>query len=94
MEEQKKNQNLENQQQATNQSPIEPKKNKSGLMFILFLVLGLLVVVTWLYIDQRQTTDEIETALTAEKDSLQSHLIQLRDDYDELMSANASLNAH
>lgn len=88
MEEQNKSQNKENQQ------PIAPQKNKSGLMFILFLVIGLLVVVTWLYIDQRQTTNEIETALTAEKDSLQSHLVQLRDDYDELMTDNDSLNAH
>ncbi len=93
MEEQNKTQNLENQQK-NNQAPIAPQKNKSGLMFILFLIIGLLVVVTWLYIDQRQTTDEIETALTAEKDSLQSHLIQLRDDYDELMTDNDSLNAH
>ncbi len=90
MEEQNKTQN---QQQTNNHAPIPPKKNKSGLLFILFLVLGLLVVVTWLYIDQRQTTDEIETALTAEKDSLQSHLMQLRDGYDELMTDNDSLNA-
>jgi cell division protein FtsB len=89
MEEQNKSHNTENQQQ-----PIAPQKNKSGLMFILFLVIALLAVVTWLYIDQRQTTDEIETALTAEKDSLQSHLVQLRDDYDELMTDNDSLNQH
>lgn len=100
MEEQNKNQNSENQQQkkdneiqANNQAPIPPKKNKSALLFILFLVLGLLVVVTWLYIDQRKTTEEIETALTAEKDSLQTHLIDLRDDYDELMTDNDTLNA-
>jgi len=89
MEEQNKSQNKENQQQ-----PIAPQKNKSGLLFILFLVIALLAVVTWLYIDQRQTTDEIETALTVEKDSLQSHLVQLRDDYDELMTDNDSLNQH
>lgn len=95
MEEQNKNQNLENNQQQINkQAPVPPKKNKSGLIFILFLIIALLAVVTWLYIDQRQTTDEIETALTAEKDSLQSHLIQLRNDYDELMTDNDSLNAH
>lgn len=94
MEEQNKNQNAENQQQEKSQAPIPPKKNKSGLMFILFLVIALLVVVTWLYIDQRQATDEIETALTEEKDSLQSHLLQLRGDYDELMTDNDSLNAH
>ncbi|NOQ27578.1 MAG: hypothetical protein GQ564_19620 [Bacteroidales bacterium] len=94
MEEQNKTQSTENQQQINNQAPIPPQKNKSGLMFILFLVIALLVVVTWLYIDQRQTTEKIETALTEEKDSLQSHLLQLRDDYDELMTDNDSLNAH
>lgn len=93
MEEQNKNQHLENQQQANNQAPIEPKKNKSGLIFVLFLLIALLGVVSYLYIAQRQTTEEIETALTAEKDSLQSHLVQLRDSYDELMTDNDSLNA-
>ncbi|MFC2104049.1 coiled-coil domain-containing protein [Bacteroidota bacterium] len=93
MEEQNNNQNLENQQQTNIQAPVPPKKNKSGLIFILFLVIVLLAVVTWLYIDQRQTTDAIETELTAEKDSLQSHLMDLRSDYDELMTDNDSLNA-
>ncbi|MCK5170531.1 MAG: hypothetical protein KAQ75_11685 [Bacteroidales bacterium] len=92
MEEQNKNQNLENQQQPNTQAPVPPQKNKSGLMFILFLVIALLAVVTFLYINQRQATEEIETALTTEKDSLQSHLLQLRNDYDELMTDNDSMN--
>jgi len=94
MEDQNKNQNLENEQQPINQAPIAPQKNKSGLMFILILVIALLAVVTFLYINQRSTTEKIETALTIEKDSLQSHLMQLRDGYDELMTDNDSLNAH
>lgn len=93
MEEQKNNQNQENQQQANNQAPVPPQKNKSALTFILILVIALLAVVTVLYINQRSTTQEIETALTAEKDSLQSHLLNLRNDYDELMTDNDSLNA-
>lgn len=93
MEEQKNNQNQENQQQGNNQAPVPPQKNKSALMFILILVIALLAVVTVLYINQRSTTQEIETALTAEKDSLQSHLMNLRNDYDELMTDNDSLNA-
>jgi len=88
------NKNLENEQQTNDQAPIAPQKKKSGLMFILILVIALLAVVTFLYINQRQTTEEIETALTIEKDSLQSHLVQLRDEYDELMTDNDSLNAH
>jgi len=93
MKEQNKNQNQEKKQQTNNQAPVPPKKNKSGIMFILFLVIALLAVVTWLYIDQRQTTQEIEVALTAEKDSLQSHLMDLRNDYDDLMTDNDTLNA-
>lgn len=93
MEEQKNNQNQENQQQGNNQAPVPPQKNKSALTFILILVIALLAVVTVLYINQRSTTQEIETALNAEKDSLQSHLMSLRDDYDELMTDNDSLNA-
>ncbi len=93
MEDQNKNQNLENEQQPNSQAPIPPQKNKSGLMFILFLVIALLAVVTFLYINQRQTTDEIRTVLTEEKDSLQSHLLQLRAGYDDLMTDNDSMNA-
>ncbi|OFX47046.1 MAG: hypothetical protein A2X13_05940 [Bacteroidetes bacterium GWC2_33_15] len=61
-------------------------------MFLLFLLVILLGVVTWLYIDQRKTTEEIQTVLTSEKDSLQSHLEQLKAEYDELMTDNDSIN--
>ena len=98
MEDQNKNiknneTNLSADRQANNQAPLAPQKNKSGLIFILFLIIALLGVVTWLYIDQRQTTDEIRTVLTEEKDSLQSHLIQLKQGYDDLMTDNDSINA-
>ncbi|MFO7828663.1 MAG: hypothetical protein R6V23_08590 [Bacteroidales bacterium] len=93
MEDQNKNQNLENnQQQNKNQAPIPPKKKQSGVRFVLGLLVVLLGVVTFLYISQRQTTNEIKTALTAEKDSLQTHLLELRNEYDELMTDNDSLN--
>jgi len=93
MEEQNKNQNPENNQTKTTQAPIPPKKSKSGLTFILILLFALLAIVTWLYINQRMVTEDIQTALTAEKDSLQANLVQLRDEYDELMTDNDSLNA-
>lgn len=100
MEDQNTKQNSENKdtnlsanREANNQAPIAPQKNKSGLIVILFIVIALLGIVTWLYIDQRQTTDEIKTVLTQEKDSLQSHLIQLKDSYDDLMTDNDSINA-
>lgn len=95
MEDQNKNQNLENnQQQNQNQAPVPPKKNRSAIMFVFGLLVVLLGVVTFLYISQRQTTNEIKAALTAEKDSLQTHLLELRNEYDELMTDNDSLNAH
>ncbi|MCG8411702.1 MAG: hypothetical protein MI739_10505 [Bacteroidales bacterium] len=85
---------MEEQKNRQNQGKVQKSNNKSSLLFILFLVIGLLVVVTWLYIAQRQTTQEIEIALTAEKDSVQAHLVQLKNDYNELMTDNDSLNAH
>ena len=89
----KQNKNVQNKGKDM-QGKATPKKNKSSLMFILILLAGLLVVATWLYLDQKATTDEIKTALTTEKDSLQSHLEQLRTDYDDLMTDNDSLNSH
>lgn len=94
MEEQNKNQNEENKQQKNDHhAPVPPKKTNKNLKFILWLLIVLLGVVTFLYINQMSTTRKIETALTAEKDSLQTHLLQLRDEYDSLMTDNDTLNA-
>ncbi len=92
MEDQNKNQNPENKQTQNKQVVNQPKKSRSGLIFLLFLLLILLGVVTWLYVNQRNTTEEIQTVLTAEKDSLQTHLEQLKAEYDELMTDNDSIN--
>ncbi|MFP4025175.1 MAG: coiled-coil domain-containing protein [Thiohalospira sp.] len=94
MEEQNKNQNEKNKQQKNdNHAPVPPKKPNKNLKFILWLLIVLLGVVTFLYINQMGTTKKIETALIAEKDSLQTHLLQLRDEYDSLMTDNDTLNA-
>ncbi len=91
-----KDKNQENQENTQKQSPdlSNKKKNKSrsGLYFILFLLLAILSVVTWLYVDQKQANIEIETQLTIEKDSLKSHLLSLRNEYDSLLSDNDSMN--
>ena len=94
MEDQKKNPTPENQQPNNEQQATPPPrpKNKS-LQVILWILVALLAVVTYLYINQMQTTQKIETALTAEKDSLQTHLLSLRSEYDSLMTDNDSLNA-
>ncbi|MEA3317962.1 MAG: hypothetical protein U9R54_08395, partial [Bacteroidota bacterium] len=90
-----KNQNQENQENKQNQvtPPSKKKKSRSGIYFILFLLIALLAVVTWLYVDQKQTNVEIETKLTIEKDSLKSHLLSLRDEYDSLQTDNDTINA-
>jgi len=96
MDDKNKNQNTENQENINKQNPdlSNKKKDKSrnGLYFILFLLLAILSVVTWLYVDQKQANIEIETQLTIEKDSLKSHLLALRSEYDSLQSDNDSIN--
>ncbi|MDY6802045.1 MAG: hypothetical protein SVU94_12600 [Bacteroidota bacterium] len=96
MEEQKNNPTQENNEQKKEQQPTVPpqKKNNKSLQVILWLLIVLLGVVTFLYINQMHTTKKIEGALKAEKDSLQTHLLNLRNEYDSLMTDNDSLNAH
>ncbi|HSH50439.1 MAG TPA: hypothetical protein VK982_01815 [Bacteroidales bacterium] len=95
MEDQKQNPAQENNQQKNEQQQTVPpqKKNKKSIQVILWLLIVLLGVVTFLYINQMHTTQKIESALTAEKDSLQTHLLNLRSEYDSLMTDNDSLNA-
>jgi len=92
MEDQNKNQNPEINKQQNKQVVNQPQKSRSGLIFLLLLLVVLLGVVTWLYINQRNTTEEIQTVLTAEKDSLQSNLEKLKASYDDLMTDNDSIN--
>ncbi|MDK2977961.1 MAG: hypothetical protein PWP52_675 [Bacteroidales bacterium] len=95
MEEQKNNPTQENNEQQKEHQPTVPpqKKNNKSMQVILWLLIVLLGVVTFLYINQMHTTKKIEGALTAEKDSLQTHLLDLRSEYDSLMTDNDSLNA-
>jgi hypothetical protein len=95
MEEQKNNPTQENNEPKKEQQPTVPpqKKNNKSLQVILWLLIVILGVVTFLYINQMHTTKKIESALTAEKDSLQIHLLELRNEYDSLMTDNDSLNA-
>src|SRR6056297_456766 len=93
MEENNKNANQNNQQTPPPQAPVPPKKSKKGQSFILILLGIMLGVVTWLYLDQRKTTDEIESYLTAEKDTLEMNLKELRSSYDSIQTDNDTLNA-
>jgi myosin heavy subunit len=83
----------ENSEQTENQKP-QAKKSKvpAGLIVIIILLLGLLGFITWLYVDQKQTTQEITEALSAEKDSLKTELVDLRDSYDSLKTTSDSMN--
>jgi predicted nucleic acid-binding Zn-ribbon protein len=81
----------ENNQQEM-QQPQKRKKVPAGIWVILILLLGLLGFISWLYLDQKQTTNEITQALSAEKDSLKSELVELRNEYDSLKTSNDSIN--
>lgn len=79
----------------TNQTQESPRKKKRapvGLIVIIIILIGLLGFITWLYIDQKETTQQITTELKKEKDSLRSDLVKLRDDYDSLKTTSDSLN--
>jgi len=75
-------------------NPAQPTKSKNGLKIILALIAIVLIIVTWLYIDQRNTTREIQDALTEEKTALENDLRQLRSGYDSLKTNNDTLNLH
>ena len=71
----------------------EPRKKGVGLfvgiIVVLCLVLGYLI---YLHFDQRSKMIEMETVLTAEKDSLANELSILMYQYDTLQTNNDSLN--
>lgn len=79
----------------TNQNQGEtPRKKRApvGLIIIVIILIGLLGFITWLYIDQRETTQQITTELKKEKDSLKTDLIDLRTDYDSLKTTSDSID--
>lgn len=79
------NQNQEGVRRREKSSPV-------GFIIIVIILVGLLGFISWLYIDQKQTTQQITTALEKEKDSLQSNLKELRSEYDSLKTRSDSLN--
>ena len=72
----------------------EPKRRGAGLFIgiivVLCLVLGFLI---YLHFDQKSKMVEMETVLTAEKDSLANELSILMYQYDTLETTNDSLNS-
>jgi hypothetical protein len=70
------------------------KKSKPGNLTITAIVLGVaLVTLVFLYFDKRGKMQEMETALTAEKDSLANELRHMAIAYDTLKTNNDTLNA-
>ncbi|MGM0529976.1 MAG: coiled-coil domain-containing protein [Bacteroidota bacterium] len=84
----------ENTNQTNQPNEQKPKRRfwASGLSVLLIILIILVGVMTWLYIDQKVTTQEITTELQTEKDSLQSQLIKIRSDYDSLKTTSDTLN--
>jgi len=68
-------------------------KSGNGMKVIIAIIAILLIVVTWLYIDQRGTTQEIKQVLTEEKNDIQESLLTLRSEYDSLRTNNDTLNS-
>jgi DNA repair exonuclease SbcCD ATPase subunit len=82
----------ENTHQNQEEAPRKKKSSPIGFIIIVIILVGLLGFISWLYIDQKQTTQQITMALEEEKDSLKSNLIELRTEYDSLKTTNDSLN--
>jgi myosin heavy subunit len=83
----------ENNNQTPENQDQKPKKRRwSGLAVILIILVALVGVMTWLYIDQKMTTQEITNQLQEEKDSLQSELVDIRTEYDSLKTTTDTLN--
>jgi len=81
--------NTNQNQEAT---PSKKKGAPVGLIVIIIILVGLLGFITWLYLDQKETTQQITTELKKEKDTLRSNLVELRTDYDSLKTTSDSLN--
>lgn len=81
---------VENTEQTQEQKP--KKRFGSPLSIIIILLVILVGTMTWLYIDQKITTQEITNELQAEKDSLQSELVDISSEYDSLKTTTDTLN--
>ena len=68
------------------------KKQNIAYTTVFLILISAMVVLGYLYLQQRQITEDIETQLTEEKDSLESQLGKLRVEYDELVTENDSIN--
>jgi len=82
----------ENTNQPGEQQPRAKKRLPAGFIVIVALLIGLLGFMSWLYIDQKQTTQQITRELSAEKDSLQTQLQDIKSGYDSLQTDNDTLN--
>ncbi|MFP4447790.1 MAG: coiled-coil domain-containing protein [Bacteroidales bacterium] len=75
------------------QNPEKQKRKVSpALTVVLIFLFGLLIFISWLYIDQKKTTTQITDALSREKDSLENEFVDLRNEYDSLKTTNDSMN--
>lgn len=83
------NQNGQNEEKKPEQ---QKRKVSAALTVILIFLFGLLIFISWLYIDQKKTTTQITDALSREKDSLESEFVELRNEYDSLKTSNDSIN--
>ncbi|MFP3859982.1 MAG: coiled-coil domain-containing protein [Bacteroidales bacterium] len=83
------NQNGKNEAQNPER---QKRKVPPALTVVLIFLFGLLIFISWLYIDQKKTTTQITDALSREKDSLETEFVDLRNEYDSLKTTNDSMN--
>ena len=67
------------------------KRVWAGIIVIISLLVALLGFMSWLYIDQKQTTQQITRELSAEKDSIRGELQEIRVGYDSLKTDSDTL---
>ena len=81
----------ENKNQTGEEKTRSRKGLSAGIIFIIALLIALLGFMSWLYIDQKQTTQQITQELSAEKDSIRSELQEIRVGYDSLKTDSDTL---
>jgi hypothetical protein len=70
------------------------KRSPAGIIATSIILAGALIILVFVYFNQKNKMVEMETVLTQEKDSLANELRLMVVGYDTLKSNNDSLNAH
>ncbi len=84
--------NINNQPSTENNGIAGKSKAVGFLTFIIIVLIIVLSILGWRYLQQIRAAREVETQLIAEKDSITHNLKNLLVEYDQLETTNDSLN--